>query len=104
AERSAQNLHGQVQESRTPPLGRFLYALGIPQVGDATATLLAGHFGALEALRTATEEQLLEVEGVGESMAREIRLFFDGHGRELIDHLLAAGVEPAEARAAGEGP
>jgi len=104
AEKSAQNLFSQLEGSRTPALSRFLFALGIPQVGGATGDLLAGHFGALDRLRSATVEQLLEVEGVGPNMAREIRLFFDGHGGELIDHLLAAGVRPQEAEAPAEGP
>ncbi len=104
AEKSAQNLVDQIAASRTPPLGRFLYALGIPQVGEATAVLLAGDFGSLERLRAASEEDLLKVEGIGPSMAREIRLFLDGHGGELIDHLLDAGVRPQEADAQPEGP
>jgi DNA ligase (NAD+) len=104
AEKSAQNLLQQIEASRTPPLGRFLYALGIPQVGDATGDLLAGEFGSLERLRAATEEELLKVEGLGPSMAREIRLFLDGHGGELIDHLLEAGVRPQAAAPPAEGP
>ncbi|HSR24957.1 MAG TPA: NAD-dependent DNA ligase LigA [Candidatus Eisenbacteria bacterium] len=104
AEKSAQNLFNQVVTSRTPPLGRFLYALGIPQVGEATADLLAAEFGSLDRLRTATEEDLLLVEGVGPSMAREIHHFFQGQGGELIDHLLAAGVRPQEAAERAEGP
>ena len=104
AEKSAQNLLQQIDASRTPPLGRFLYALGIPQVGEATGDLLAGEFGSLDRLRAATEEDLLRVEGLGPSMAGEIRLFLDGPGGELIDHLLEAGVRPQEAEAPGEGP
>jgi DNA ligase (NAD+) len=104
AEKSAQNLVQQIETSRTPPLGRFLYALGIPQVGDATGDLLAGEFGSLERLRAASEEDLLRVEGLGPSMAREIRLFLDGNGGELIDHLLEAGVHPRETAAPAEGP
>jgi DNA ligase (NAD+) len=104
AEKSAQNLHAQIEASRTPPLGRFLYALGIPQVGDATADLLAAEFGSLERLRAASEEDLVKVEGLGANMAGEIRLFFDGHGGEEIDHLLEAGVRPQEAEAPAEGP
>ncbi|HKF77999.1 MAG TPA: NAD-dependent DNA ligase LigA [Candidatus Dormibacteraeota bacterium] len=104
AEKSAQNLFGQLEASRNPPLDRFLNALGIPQVGEATAELLAGHFGSLRRLREATEEQLLAVEGVGPSMAGEIRLFFERHGGELVQHLLDAGVVPREAEAPAEGP
>jgi len=104
AEKSAQNLFRQLQGSRTPQLSRFLYALGIPQVGSATADLLAGHFGTLDRLRSAGVERLLEVDGVGPNMAREIHLFFEAHGGELIDHLLAADVRPQEAEAPPEGP
>ena len=103
-EKSAQNLFRQLQGSRTPQLSRFLYALGIPQVGSATADLLAGHFGSLDRLRSAGVERLLEVDGVGPNMAREIHLFFEAHGGELIDHLLAADVRPQEAEAPPEGP
>jgi len=104
ARKSAENLHTQIQNSRTPTLGRFLYALGIPQVGEATAVLLAGEFGALERLRSAAEEELLRVEGVGPSMAREIRLFFDGPGGELTDRLLQVGMRPQEGAGQPEGP
>jgi DNA ligase (NAD+) len=104
ADKSAQNLYDRVRASQTPALGRFLYALGIPQVGGATADLLAGHFGSLARLRSATEDDLLAVEGIGPNMAREIRLFFAGHGGELIDHLLTAGVRPQEAEIPTEGP
>jgi DNA ligase (NAD+) len=104
AEKSAQNLHDQIQRSRTPALGRFLNGLGIPQVGDATADLLAAEFGSLERLRGASEEDLVAVEGLGPNMAREIRLFFEGHGGEMIDHLLEAGVRPQQAEARAEGP
>jgi DNA ligase (NAD+) len=104
ARKSAENLHGQLQASRNQTLGRFLYALGIPQVGEATAMLLAAEFGSLGRLRSATEEDLLPVEGVGPSMAGEIRHFFDGPGGELVDRLLQAGVQPTEAVRQAEGP
>ena len=104
AEKSAQNLMAQIEGSRSPPLGRFLNALGIPQVGEATADLLAGEFGSIERLRAATEEDLVQVEGVGPNMAGEIRRFFEAHGGELIDHLLAAGVRPQAAEERAEGP
>jgi DNA ligase (NAD+) len=104
ADKSAQNLLDRIVESKRPSLGRFLYALGIPQVGEATAELLATEFGSIEKLRTATEEDLMQVEGVGPSLAREVHLYFAGHGGELVDKLLAAGVEPHAVEAPGEGP
>jgi DNA ligase (NAD+) len=104
AQKSAENLEAQIRNSRTPTLGRFLYALGIPQVGEATALLLAEESRSLQRLRGATEEDLLRVEGVGPSMAREIEHFFEGPGGELADHLLEAGVHPQEASGATEGP
>jgi DNA ligase (NAD+) len=104
AQKSAENLHNSIQGSRTPVLGRFLYALGIPQVGEATGTLLAAEFGRLERLRAASEEELDAVEGIGPSMAGEIAIFFRGPGGELVDRLLEAGVKPQEAAPPAEGP
>ena len=104
AEKSGQNLLDRIAESRRPQLGRFLYSLGIPQVGEATAELLAADFGSIEKLRAATEEELQRVEGVGPSMAREVGMYFQGHGGELVGKLLAAGVQPQAVEAPGEGP
>jgi DNA ligase (NAD+) len=104
AQKSAENLYNRIQSSRAPLLGRFLYALGIPQVGEATGTLLALEFGSLERLRSAGEEQLDGVEGIGPSMAREIALFFGGPGGELVDRLLEAGLKPQGAAAPAGGP
>jgi DNA ligase (NAD+) len=104
ADKSAQNLIDRIAESRRPPLGSFLYALGIPQVGGATADLLAAEFGTIERLRSADDEQLLKVEGVGPNMAREVRLYFEGKGGELVGRLLEARVEPQAVEAPGEGP
>ena len=104
ADKSAQNLVERIAGSTHPPLGRFLYALGIPQVGEATADLLAADFGTIEGLRHATEEDLRRVEGVGPSMAREVHVYFQGPGGDLVGKLLAAGVEPQAVEAVGEGP
>jgi DNA ligase (NAD+) len=104
AEKSGQNLIDRIAESRRPQLGRFLNSLGIPQVGEATAELLAADFGTIEKLRAASEEDLQRVEGVGPSMAKEVRMYFQGHGADLVDKLLAAGVRPQAVDAPGEGP
>ena len=104
AEKSAQNLLDRIAESRHPQLGRFLYALGIPQVGEATADLLAADFGTIERLSSAGEEELIKVEGIGPNMAREVRTYFQGHGGELLGKLLGAGIEPQAVEAPGEGP
>ena len=104
AEKSAQNLLDRLAQSRTPELGRFLYALGIPQVGEATADLLAAEFGSIERLRAATEEELLRVEGVGPNMAHEVQMYFQGLGGELVGRLLEAGVQPLAAVPVGSGP
>jgi DNA ligase (NAD+) len=73
---SAQNLIGAIEESRKPELHRFLYGLGIPNVGEKTAADISRHFGTFAAIRRATEEQLLEVEGVGPIVAQSIVDFF----------------------------
>ena len=104
ADKSAQKLITKIADSRRPSLGRFLYALGIPQVGEATADMLAAEFGSIEKLRAATAEQLNAVEGVGPSMAGEVRQYFGGHGGELVTRLLDAGVQPQATEAPGEGP
>jgi len=104
-QRSAHNLLAQIEASRRAPLARFLNALGIPQVGAATATLLADHFLSLERLRAADPDELQQVAGIGPSMAAEIAQFFAGEGGRLVDRLLAAGVEPqAPTGGAGPGP
>ena len=94
----------RLETSKRPTLARFLYSLGIPQVGEATAELLAADLGTLERVRNSPEEELRTVEGVGPSLAAEIRRFFMGQGGDLVDHLLAAGVQPQEAAPRGEGP
>jgi DNA ligase (NAD+) len=104
AEKSAQNLVDGIAASRRVELWRFLCALGIPQVGDATARLLSNDFGTVENLAAATEEQLREVEGIGPNMAAEVHRYFQGHGAELVRKLLAAGVQPLPVEAAGDGP
>ncbi len=89
AEKSAGNLIDSIEKSKKPSLARFIYALGIRYVGEATAQLLAQHFHAFEALRTAGEDELLTIEGIGPQVAKGIRDFFDSaRNQELLDNLL----------------
>lgn len=91
--KSAANLVEALARSRATTLPRFLYALGIPQVGEATAQSLAQHFGTLEAIMAAAPEALTEVPDVGPVVAAEVHAFFrQPHNREVIDGLRAAGV------------
>ncbi len=91
--RSAQNLVDELARSRSTTLARFLYALGIRHVGEATAKDLARHFGAMDRLMSASETQLAEVPDVGPVVAHSIRAFFDQpHNREVVEQLRAAGV------------
>ena len=105
-EKRAANLVAKIEETKTRPLTRFLYALGIRQVGLSTARDLARQFGALDAVRHATREQLVAVPDVGEIVADSIVAFFhEPRNQETLDRLLAAGVAPpAEEAAAVEGP
>ena len=95
AEKSACNLVAAIGASRCPPLARFVFALGIRNVGETTARDLARHFGTLDALMGATQPELLQVADVGPVVAQSIARFFaQPHNREVIDALLQAGVQP----------
>lgn len=96
AERSARKLWDAIEASRTPPLPRFLYALGIPEVGAAVARSLAAAFGSVHRLRSATVEELQGVDGIGQVMAEQIHGFFnEPHNVEVLNALLAR-VAPEE--------
>ncbi|MEJ2590726.1 MAG: NAD-dependent DNA ligase LigA [Candidatus Thiodiazotropha sp.] len=93
AEKSAQNLLEALEKSKQTTLPRFLYALGIREVGEATAQSLARAFGSLEAIEQADEVRLQETPDVGPVVAEHIAAFFrQDHNREVIDALRAAGV------------
>lgn len=92
-DKSAANLTAAIDRSREPVLWRFLYALGIREVGEATAKGLAAHFGTLEAISEADEESLQTVPDVGPIVAGHIRSFFDQpHNQETLAALKEAGV------------
>lgn len=100
-EKKAQNLLDALEKSKSRPLGAFLYALGIPNVGVKTAKDLAKRFGTLENVRRAAREELLAIPDVGEIVAESVLSFFaDPSIAAQIDALLAHGVKPLEERAA----
>lgn len=108
AERSVTKLLAAIGKSKATTLARFLYALGIPEVGEATARNLSAQFRSLDSLMDATEEQLMAVEDVGPTMAGHIRRFFaEPHNRQVIRQLRQAGVhweESIETAPGGEMP
>jgi DNA ligase (NAD+) len=97
-EKSAQNLLDGLAASKATTLARFLYALGIRHVGEATAKDLAKHFGSLDALMAADESALLAVRDVGPAVAQSVQTFLaQGHNREMLQALRDAGVYWSEA-------
>ena len=93
AEKSALKLLAAIEQSKTTTLPRFIYALGIREVGEATALNLANHFTTLDALQSASLEQLLAVADVGTVVAEHIKGFFsEQHNQTVIASLLAAGI------------
>jgi DNA ligase (NAD+) len=112
AEKSAGNILAAVEKSKQTTLARFIYALGIRNVGEATAKDLARHFGSLDRLMDASMENLLQVRDIGPIVAQSIVDFFaEHHNREVIERLRASGVnweesigttsEPANTSAVG---
>ena len=107
AEKSAANVVDAIAKSRDTTLARFVYALGIRHVGEATARDLAAHFGALDPLLDADEAALVQVRDVGPVLAESIRDFFaEPHNRAVIAALRKAGVHWPEGapRRPAEGP
>jgi DNA ligase (NAD+) len=104
-EKSAQNFIGALERSKHPPLRRFLYALGIRHVGDATARALADHFRDVRAMYDADADALTRVKDVGPEMAKVIAGFFSSpQNREGVEALLAAGVSPQPPEDTSRGP
>jgi DNA ligase (NAD+) len=104
-ERSAQKLHSAIDSARHTTLPRFLYALGIRDVGEATALALAQYFPEIAELRHAGEEQIQRVPDVGPVVANQVAAYFrDPDNSAALDRLLAAGItwpRPAAAPAGG---
>jgi DNA ligase (NAD+) len=92
-EKSARNVLDEIDRSKQLPLERVIYGLGIRFVGERTAQFLAEHFGSLEAIETASEDELQQVEEVGPRIAKSIVEFFaEPKNRELVEELRAAGL------------
>jgi len=99
--KSAENLLAALKKSKDTTLARFLFALGIREVGEATAHALARHFGKLDAIAAADEETLQNVPDIGPVVARQVAAFFhEQHNRDVIAKLQAAGVRPKAERQA----
>src|SRR5205085_10707554 len=92
-EKSAANVLSEIEQSKKLPLERVIYALGIRFVGERTAELLAEHFGSLDAIMKAGEQELQEVNEVGPRIAKSIVEFFqEPRNRELVEQLRKAGL------------
>jgi DNA ligase (NAD+) len=105
AEKSAQQLVAAIAASKTQPLSRLLFGLGIRHVGATAAELLARHFGELDAIAQATAADILAIRGVGETIAHAVTAYFaDSSVKKLVKKLAAAGVnfsEPKQVAAGG---
>ncbi|MGB9619406.1 MAG: NAD-dependent DNA ligase LigA, partial [Armatimonadota bacterium] len=94
-EKSARNVIEAIERSKSASLARVIYALGIRHVGERTAAVLADHFGSLERLRNASEEELARVPDVGPVVAKSIATFFrQDETAEVLRKLKAAGIDP----------
>jgi DNA ligase (NAD+) len=92
-EKSARNLLDALEKSKDTTLARFIYALGIREVGEATARALAAHFGRLDDLMDADQETLQAVSDVGPIVAKHVHAFFrQDHNRQIIERLRQSGI------------
>jgi DNA ligase (NAD+) len=99
AEKSAKNLIKALEQSKQPELSRFIYALGIREVGETTAMNLANEFLTLSDIESADYEALIEVSDIGPIVAQHIVNFFQQqHNLDIIDQLLVAGIDIKEVK------
>jgi DNA ligase (NAD+) len=104
AEKSVDNLLAAIEKSKTQPLWRLIYGLGIRFVGDRTARLLAEHFGSMDSLMAATAEELEAVEEVGPKIAESVTGFFAlDSAKDLVERLRAAGLNLAQEKRVEQG-
>ncbi len=105
AEKSAQNVLAAIEKSKQTTLPRFLFGLGIRHVGESTAKAFAKHFGNIDAIMDAGEEQLQQVPDVGPVVAQSLRAFFDvSYNREVVEQLRACGLTWEEGEGAPQVP
>ena len=103
ADKSAENLLREIEKSKGISLARFIYALGIPHVGEKLAEILAENYDSIDELARAGEEELMQIEGIGPEVAKSIVDFFrNPENKKLIEELKAAGLNPR--RKARVGP
>ena len=102
-DRKISNLRRSVEASKNRPLARLLAGLGIRHVGGTVAELLAGHFGSLDALENATEDEINAVEGIGPVIAHSVHEFFrQPRNRAVLEKLKRAGLRTADERRAAK--
>ncbi len=104
-EKSASNLVNAIDASKQTTLARFIFALGIKDIGSSGGALLAARFGSLEALMSAEEEALIAIDDIGPIAARSVQDYFaNPQSRELVDSLLAVGINFPESEVAQVEP
>jgi DNA ligase (NAD+) len=104
-EKAARNLVEALERSKATTLRRFIFALGVPQVGEATGATLARAFGDVQRFLDATDDELLAVRDIGPETAGEIRAWTqEPQNRKVVERLLAAGVRPAPEQVDARGP
>lgn len=101
-DKAADNVLKSLQQSKQQPLWRLVHGLGIPQVGAQVAKDLARVFGSMDALRSASEDALLEIPGVGPTVSDSVRSFFQSKANlDLVERLKASGLDPKAAAPSG---
>jgi DNA ligase (NAD+) len=105
-EKSAANVLNSIQSSKSRGLARLLFALGIRHVGDETARMIAGHFGSIDAVMQAEDEEIVAIPGIGATVAQSVRAYFEAERNlQVVEKLRAAGVKlTADGGATREGP
>ena len=105
AEKSAENLLSAIERAKNPPLARFIYALGIPNVGEYTAGLLAEKFKSWENFSKATYDKLISIKGIGGETASSIVSFLkEERNQKMLEKMFAAGVKPQAVEEVKESP